>query len=92
VLIVPTPGHTFGHQSVILRDGEVTYLFAGDTSYTEKFMVDGVVDGVSPNPQVADNTMLNIQTFLRSEPAVYLPSHDPMSAERMVHQIRTKLT
>lgn len=92
VLIVPTPGHTLGHQSVILRDGEVTYVFAGDTSYTEKLMVHGIVDGVSPKPQVASNSMRNIQAFLRAEPAVYLPSHDPKSAERMVDKIRTKLS
>jgi len=89
VLIVPTPGHTLGHQSVILRDGDVTYMFAGDTSYTEEFMVDGVIDGISPNLQVAHKTIASIQEFIRLESVIYLPSHDPMSAERMVHQAST---
>jgi glyoxylase-like metal-dependent hydrolase (beta-lactamase superfamily II) len=29
VHIVPTPGHSLGHQSLLLDDGEVSYLFAG---------------------------------------------------------------
>lgn len=92
VFIVPTPGHTLGHQSVILLDGDVTYMFAGDTSYTEALMADRVVDGVSPNSRMAYDTLVRIQQFLRSESTVYLPSHDPMSAERMVHQVPTKLS
>lgn len=92
VFIVPTPGHTLGHQSVIFRDGDVTYMLAGDTSYTEGCMVDSRIDGVSPNDQLAQDTMVQIQKFLREETVVYLPSHDPMSAERMVHKIPTRLS
>lgn len=91
VFVVPTPGHTPGHQSVILRDQDATYLFAGDSSYTEGHMVGGVVDGVSPNAGLARDTLFRIQRFLRAEPAVYLPSHDPMSEERMVRKVHTIL-
>ena len=45
--MVPTPGHTVGHVSVIVRLAEVTYFLAGDTSYTEALMLEGAVDGVA---------------------------------------------
>ena len=35
VVVVPTPGHTPGHVSVIVMDGETSYFLAGDASYTE---------------------------------------------------------
>lgn len=91
VLIVPTPGHTGGHQSVILRQGKVTYMFAGDTSYTEQLMIDREIDGVSPNARLARNTILQIQTLLRNGPTVYLPSHDPRSRDRMTEEIPTRI-
>ena len=42
VIIVPTPGHTMGHVSVIVRLAEVTYFLAGDTSYTQALMLKGL--------------------------------------------------
>lgn len=92
VLVVPTPGHTLGHQSVILREGDVTYLFAGDTSYTEQLMIDKNIDGVSPSPRLARDTVARIHEFIRAQPTVYLPSHDPMSKQRMVQSTPTTIS
>ena len=47
VHLIPTPGHTPGHMSVALEDREEVIVIAGDASYTEQNMVDGVTDGVS---------------------------------------------
>ena len=46
VAIVPTPGHTPGHVSVIADDGELSFFLAGDTSYTQQSLVELQVDGV----------------------------------------------
>jgi N-acyl homoserine lactone hydrolase len=35
VRVVPTPGHTVGHQSVVLSAGDGTQLFIGDAAYTK---------------------------------------------------------
>ena len=51
VFVVPTPGHTPGHVSVVV-EGEVSVFIAGDTSYTEDLLRAGVVDGVSPDENV----------------------------------------
>src|SRR3954470_5244488 len=60
VLLVPTPGHTAGHLSVIVRDGDLAIFLAGDTSYTEQTLVQQVVDGVSPDEGVARATQRQI--------------------------------
>jgi N-acyl homoserine lactone hydrolase len=83
VVIVPTPGHTAGHVSVIVRTAGMTYFLAGDTSYTEALMVAGKIDGVAPDETAARDTLARIRELARQEPLVYLPSHDPASAARL---------
>lgn len=82
VFAVPTPGHTPGHVSVIVRD-EPSIFIAGDTSYTEDLLKQGVVDGVSPDEAVARETNQRILALAREQALVYLPSHDPESANRL---------
>jgi glyoxylase-like metal-dependent hydrolase (beta-lactamase superfamily II) len=43
VRIVPTPGHTAGHLSVLVEEGPRTLLLAGDTSYTQANLQNGIV-------------------------------------------------
>jgi glyoxylase-like metal-dependent hydrolase (beta-lactamase superfamily II) len=83
VVIVPTPGHTAGHVSVIVRTEEMTYFLAGDTSYTEALMAAGKVDGVAPDDAVDRDTLARIREMARQEPLIYLPSHDPASLDRL---------
>jgi glyoxylase-like metal-dependent hydrolase (beta-lactamase superfamily II) len=83
VILVPTPGHSAGHMSVILREEQWSIFFAGDTSYTQQLMLDGKLDGVSPNDRLAHRTLQHIQSYTRATPTVYLPSHDPASAKRL---------
>ena len=85
VFVVPTPGHTPGHVSVIVR-GSPSIFIAGDTSYTQDLLVQGVVDGVSPDEGVARRTNQRILALAREQPLVYLPSHDPESANRLAQQ------
>ena len=83
VTLVPTPGHTAGHMSVVVQDGDMTLFFAGDTTYTEQLLLAGAVDGVSLDERTARHTLSTIQQLVRSTPTVYLPSHDPASAARL---------
>ena len=83
LMVVPTPGHTPGHSSIVaLRDG-VSYFLAGDASYTQRQLLKGRVDGVSPSAAVARRTMGMILRYAAEYPMVYLPSHDPESAARL---------
>ncbi len=46
VVIVPTPGHTVGHQSVLVRLRSRTVLLAADAAYTERSYRELLVPGI----------------------------------------------
>ena len=83
VQLIPTPGHTSGHYSVIVQEDEHALFFAGDTSYTQQLLLEQAVDGVTRDVALYQQTLQQIRTYLRSVPTIYLPSHDPESAHRM---------
>jgi len=83
VKVLPTPGHTPAHVSVIVTLEDINYFLAGDTSYTEENLLRKIPDGVSPDPNQAVETMQNIVSFAKQRPTVYLPSHDPNSELRL---------
>lgn len=83
VLVVPTPGHTPHHISLVVC-GSPSYLLAGDTSYNQRLLIEGKVDGVSPDEEVSRQTMLRIMALAKQQPLVYLPSHDPESEQRLL--------
>jgi N-acyl homoserine lactone hydrolase len=83
VVIVPTPGHTPHHVSVIVDCGDVAIFLAGDATYSEAQLIGRWADGVSPRPEVQLQTLDTIKWFVQSRPTVYLPSHDPESAKRL---------
>lgn len=86
VVIVPTPGHTSDHVSVIVKVDGISYFIAGDTSYSEGLLLERHPDGVSPNVEAAMATMDRILRYAQAEPTVYLPSHDPLSGDRLRHK------
>ena len=78
-------GHTAGHLSVIVQEGDMSTFLAGDTSYTQQLLLDGVVDGVSASDAIAQQTIQRIQNYLHSVPTIYLPSHDPEGVTRLTN-------
>jgi N-acyl homoserine lactone hydrolase len=83
VHLVPTPGHTPGHLSVAIDDGETVLFLAGDTSYTEQLMLAATPDGVSPDPGQARQTLVRIRQLTAQRRTVYLPTHDPEAPTRL---------
>jgi glyoxylase-like metal-dependent hydrolase (beta-lactamase superfamily II) len=86
VHLVPTPGHTPGHMSVAVEEGDTVLFFAGDASYTERLMLDGVADGVSPDPATARDTLARIRELTQQRPTVYLPAHDAEASTRLANR------
>jgi N-acyl homoserine lactone hydrolase len=82
IIAVATPGHTANHLSVLVEDGDVSLMLAGDSSYNEALMVAGKVDGVSGNAAVSSASLAAIRAFAAERPLVYLPTHDPESGAR----------
>jgi glyoxylase-like metal-dependent hydrolase (beta-lactamase superfamily II) len=86
VIAVATPGHTADHLSVVVRDEGITYFLAGDTSYDERLMLSGGIDGVSADDDVAGATLGAIRQLGSDRPTVYLPTHDPESSARLANR------
>jgi N-acyl homoserine lactone hydrolase len=86
ITIVPTTGHTPGHMSVILQEGDQAIFFAGDPSYNQRLMLAETLDGVAADEQAAKATLRAIHTFVQQTPTVYLPSHDPDAARRLAER------
>jgi glyoxylase-like metal-dependent hydrolase (beta-lactamase superfamily II) len=83
VIAVGTPGHTAHHVSVLVENQGITYVLAGDTSYNERLMLAGQIDGGCADEDVARSTLRAIRNLSRDRPTVYLPTHDPESAGRL---------
>jgi glyoxylase-like metal-dependent hydrolase (beta-lactamase superfamily II) len=80
---IPTPGHTFGHQSVLLIENGTAYSFAGDVSFSEKQLLAGGVAGICVSPDAARETYSRFKTLAGRIPLVYMPSHDAESVVRL---------
>jgi glyoxylase-like metal-dependent hydrolase (beta-lactamase superfamily II) len=83
VILLSTPSDTAHHLSVLVRDGDCSYLLAGDASFTEPLLLNHVADGISPDPVIAQQTRSQLRAYAQSTPTIYLPSHDPASAKRL---------
>jgi len=87
VCLVPTPGHTMGHQSVILRDGDDTIFFAGDVSFDQESLVNGTIDAPAFNAHVLQKTRYQILAYAHETHLVYLATHDIHTAERLEQRL-----
>ena len=83
VRVVPTPGHTPHHQSVIVEDGARTLVLAGDAAYREELMREGIADGVTQRPDRHRRRLAELRAFVDEHDAVFLPAHDPGSIARL---------
>ncbi|HLE03116.1 MAG TPA: N-acyl homoserine lactonase family protein [Anaerolineales bacterium] len=83
IIVIPTPGHTPGHVSVLVMLDDLCVVLAGDTTYTEATLLHRQVDGISPDERLALRTIDNILQLSRERHIVYLPSHDPESVLRL---------
>ncbi len=84
IVLVPTPGHTVGHVSVICIDDDGRHvLIAGDCTDTLEQLLARRPDAVGPDPAVSVATIDTVLAHGRAHPTVYLPSHDTGSVARL---------
>jgi glyoxylase-like metal-dependent hydrolase (beta-lactamase superfamily II) len=92
VLLVPTPGHTAGHQSVIVQRAGISYFLAGDAAYSQELLLAQQPDGVGFDALQAAATMGTILRYAAQQPTVILPSHDPDAARRLRERTALAIT
>jgi N-acyl homoserine lactone hydrolase len=83
LLLVHTPGHTYGHTSVLIKTDAGPIFFAGDVCYTQEQLLAGKYTGANASHRQAHDTYERIKAFARNESLIFLPSHDPEAPERL---------
>ena len=91
VRLVPTHGHTFGHQSVLVQDGDTDVFIAGDAAFDEGQVQRGEVAGIVADVALARHTLQTIRKHAAERPTVILPTHDPEAAMRLERRTTTEV-
>ncbi|MEM8560524.1 MAG: N-acyl homoserine lactonase family protein [Bacteroidota bacterium] len=75
VRLVPTPGHTRGHQSVLIEGAGRWLLLAGDASFSLDQVQRRAVAGISEDPAAARRTLGVIAEQVERYETIYLAAH-----------------
>ncbi|MFI0982451.1 N-acyl homoserine lactonase family protein [Streptomyces sp. NPDC021093] len=79
--VIPTPGHTPGSLSMLVRqDGMTPLLFVGDLTYDVDLLAKGHVPGVGDKAGLQASTRYVAQLSVRYPGLVVLAAHDPAAA------------
>lgn len=84
ICLVPTPGHSAGHQAVLVYESDHVVMLAGDASYSQDLLLAGAVDGIGPDPAPQRATHRRILQFAAGTPTVFLPCHEWDAERRLV--------
>jgi N-acyl homoserine lactone hydrolase len=83
IRLLATPGHTAGHQSVLVTPSEgPRVLIAGDAVYSEAALITRTIDGVGVDPDLARASVDRLREICGEAPTVIAPTHDTGAAQR----------
>jgi glyoxylase-like metal-dependent hydrolase (beta-lactamase superfamily II) len=82
VVALPTPGHSPGHTSFLVRRAEGDVLLAGDVTYDLPALRTQRDQGFIANVAKHHDTLRRVLSLVQRGVA-YLPSHDPESPSRL---------
>jgi len=79
ILLLPTPGHTRGHQSVLVR-AERDVLLTADIAYDHDALTRGILPGSLTAPGKARASLAAVRAFAQARPeAIVQYGHDPVT-------------
>jgi N-acyl homoserine lactone hydrolase len=86
IRLVFTPGHTPGHQSVLLRLEDGRHVLAvGDAAYTLRSIREQILPMITSDDSASRASLRELQALTEREPdAIIVPTHDPEAW----HQLR----
>jgi N-acyl homoserine lactone hydrolase len=84
LVVLPTPGHTPGSISLLVRrPGRPALMMVGDVSYNAHVVEAGRVPGVGNRRHLRETTAMVNQMRQRYPGLAILPAHDPGAADRL---------
>ena len=84
VSLVPTPGHTAHHCSVVVEGDGPTVLLAADACLSLDQLETHRVDGVATRGRAGRDTLERIDRWRHEEDVIVLPSHDERGFDQLV--------
>jgi glyoxylase-like metal-dependent hydrolase (beta-lactamase superfamily II) len=81
VVLLPTYGHTPGHQSLLIRDGKAQLVCAADACYTRENMDRDVLPKILWNPSVMFESLKALRKLRDQAGATMFYGHDPAQWE-----------
>lgn len=86
IIIVPTPGHSVGHQSIILKTSSNTYFIGGDLTYNIKTLKSETPNVVIANKD-AQESVSTAHKYVKNNSCIYLSSHDWKAPQMIIDNI-----
>jgi glyoxylase-like metal-dependent hydrolase (beta-lactamase superfamily II) len=85
LVLLPTPGHTPGSLSLLIRrQTRSPLLLVGDLTYGADLLERRQLPGVGGRSQLADTTDQVLALKEQMPDLVILPAHDPTAAQRLL--------
>jgi N-acyl homoserine lactone hydrolase len=85
LVLLPTPGHTAGSMSLLVRRGDRSpLLLVGDLTYGAELLQRAQVPGVGAHKQLVETTAKVLALKETMPDLVILPAHDPTAARRLL--------
>jgi glyoxylase-like metal-dependent hydrolase (beta-lactamase superfamily II) len=81
--LVHTPGHTYGHCSVLVRTDGCHVLFAADVCYSQDQLVRGGFAANAASGRMGRESYERVREYGVRHPLVVVPSHDGEAGERL---------
>ncbi len=83
LVLLPTPGHTAGSMSMLVRGRDVPLLLVGDLTYDLDAMRRGLVPGVGSRSTLRETSDQVIEFERKTGGLAILPAHDRATARRL---------
>jgi N-acyl homoserine lactone hydrolase len=83
LVLLPTPGHTAGSMSMLVRGRDRPLLLVGDLAYDVEEMRRGLVPGVGSRSTLRETSARVLEFERQSGALAILPAHDRMAAKRL---------
>jgi glyoxylase-like metal-dependent hydrolase (beta-lactamase superfamily II) len=90
VRLIPTPGHTTGHLSVVVEQEGHLVLLGGDACYSERALLAGTIDGVAQDGHAHRRSSALLRALCGRRRVVVVPSHDPEGPSRLTGSVFTE--
>jgi N-acyl homoserine lactone hydrolase len=88
VSVIATPGHTAGHQSVVIDLGDRRVILAGDAAFDDAQVAGDVIPGIVEQRAATLATHDRLRRAGQEKPTLTLFTHDPANAAKLARFTR----